>query len=77
MATLYITQVIQQKIKFCLQGITHMNLLKTSAQAEIEIRVINATYIALIGKKQKKKCHYRYHPWCLSLSEPPTWSNES
>jgi hypothetical protein len=31
-----------------------MNLLKTSVQAEIEIRMIDATYIALIGKKPKK-----------------------
>jgi len=32
----------------------HINLLKTSAQAEIEIRMIGATYIALIGKKWAK-----------------------
>ena len=54
MVVLYITRVIQQKLKFCLQGIVHMNFLKTSVQAEIEIRMINTTYIALIGKKRKK-----------------------
>ena len=50
-----------------------MNILKTSAQAEIEIRIIEATYIVLIGKKQKQMCHYM-----LSFtSHPPTWSNKS
>ena len=55
MVVLYITRVIQQKLKFCLQGIVHMNFLKTSVRAEIEIRTIGATYIALIGKKRKKR----------------------
>ena len=32
----------------------NINILKTSVQAEIKIRMINATYIALIGEKQKK-----------------------
>ena len=52
----------------------HINVLKTSDQAEIEIRMIEATYIVLIGKKQEKKtCHYM-----LSFSSwPPTWSNKS
>src|ERR1700733_4648151 len=58
MVILYITRVIQQKLKFCLQGIVHMNFLKTSVQAEIEIRTIGATYIALIGKKAEKTRHY-------------------
>ena len=31
-----------------------MNILKTSAQAEIEIRMIDTTYIALIAEKRKK-----------------------
>jgi hypothetical protein len=31
-----------------------MNFLKTSVQAKIEIRMFGTTYIALIGKKQKK-----------------------
>ena len=55
MVVLYITWVMQQKIKFCLQGIVHMNCLKTSVQAEIEIRTLSTSYIALIGKKRKKR----------------------
>jgi hypothetical protein len=31
-----------------------MNLLKTSVPAEVEIRMIDATYIALIGEKAEK-----------------------
>ena len=54
MVVLYITRVIQQKLKFCLQGIVHMDLLKISVQAEIEIRMISTTYIALIAKKSEK-----------------------
>ena len=53
-----------------------MNLLKTSVQAEIEIRMIDATYIALIRKKAEKTCLYIYYPSHLGLPEPPTWSNE-
>jgi len=32
-----------------------MNCLKTSVQAEIEIRTLSTSYIALIGKKRKKR----------------------
>jgi hypothetical protein len=32
----------------------HMNILKTSSRAEIEIRTIDTTYIVLIGKKRQK-----------------------
>ena len=34
-----------------------MNFLKTSVQAEIDIRMISAAYIAFIGKSGKT-CHY-------------------
>jgi hypothetical protein len=67
MVVSYITQVIRQKSKFCLQGIMHMNILKTSVQAEIEIRTIEATYIALIGKKAEKTRHYICYPLPLGL----------
>ena len=56
-----------------------MNILKTSAQAEIEIRMIGATYIALIGKKWAKPRagHHThvtiYYPLHLGLPEAPTW----
>ena len=44
-----------------------MNHLKTSVQAEIEIRMINATYIALIGKKAEKRVII-YTILCISVS---------
>ena len=72
MLILYITWVIQQKLKFCSQGIVHMNFLKTSVQAEIDIRMISTTYIAFIGKKWKNMSLSS----CLDFPETPTWSNE-
>jgi hypothetical protein len=46
-------------------------------QAEIEIRMINTTYIALIGKKAAKNTLlYVYTMLHLGLPEPPTWSNK-
>ena len=35
-----------------------MNFLKTSVEAEIDIRMISATYIAFIGKKP-------HQPWVI------------